>query len=47
MDPAVGRVVHTGTRHGVQPPSREESTSAARLLTAGPPAAGLQGTRNG
>ncbi|WNM30993.1 Tat pathway signal sequence domain protein [Streptomyces sp. Li-HN-5-11] len=38
-----GKVEHTGTQHGVQPPaSREENTEAARILIADPLGAGLR-----
>jgi hypothetical protein len=38
-----GKVEHTGTQHGVQPPaSREENTQAARILIADPLGAGLR-----
>ncbi|MCS0602146.1 Tat pathway signal sequence domain protein [Streptomyces sp. LP11] len=38
-----GKVEHTGTQHGVQPPpSRAENTEAARILIAAPLGAGLK-----
>ncbi|WP_030338681.1 hypothetical protein [Streptomyces sp. NRRL S-1022] len=43
VDLATGKVVHTGTRHGVQPPpARAESAEAARILIADPLGAGLK-----
>lgn len=43
VDLDTGKVEHTATQHGVQPPlSLAEQTEAARLLIAAPPGAGLK-----